>query len=359
MISIIIPIYNVSAVLSTCIQSILVQTYPDFEVLLIDDGSTDESASLCDRYANLDARIRTFHKPNGGVSTARNLGLDNARGEYITCIDSDDSVEADYLEKLIQDFNEDFAVCGFKNTDGITFCPEADIISEDRMTEEVPLMLLDSFLLYTPWGKLFCRDLIERHQLRFDTNLRLYEDTIFVLTYLSLCRTVRKQPFSGYLYMGSWGGTKKYTLSIDEVEYRCQTEIQAIQRLELTFSCHIDKISRAYCVEYIDDLYGKYTDQFCIDIYLKYHTELANKDFIGNLYLYPTYGLISQLKQLYRQKKRVEAQTFMKQLSSFLTVPANELSFCRRDEKYIYLMILFNHLKLADHILYLYSTIKR
>ena len=96
-ISVIIPVYTAEKSLCRCIDSILTQTYQDFELLLIDDGSTDSSGAICDEYAEQDARIRVFHKENGGVSSARNVGLDNARGEWYAFVDSDDSVSPHYL----------------------------------------------------------------------------------------------------------------------------------------------------------------------------------------------------------------------------------------------------------------------
>ena len=92
-ISIIVPVYNTEKYLRCCIDSILVQTFADFELLLINDGSTDSSGTICEEYALEDRRVRVFHKENGGVSSARNVGLDNARGEWITFVDSDDYIE--------------------------------------------------------------------------------------------------------------------------------------------------------------------------------------------------------------------------------------------------------------------------
>ena len=101
LISVVVPVYNVEDVLHFCIDSILNQTYSDFELLLVDDGSTDKSGDICDQYARKDTRIRVFHKENGGVSSARNLGIDNANGEYICFIDSDDYVNSEFLDSLI------------------------------------------------------------------------------------------------------------------------------------------------------------------------------------------------------------------------------------------------------------------
>lgn len=100
MISVIVPVYNTKEYLERCINSLLVQTYRDMEIILVDDGSTDGSGELCDRFADREQRIRVFHKENGGSSSARNLGIDNAKGDYIGFVDSDDYVDADMYEKL-------------------------------------------------------------------------------------------------------------------------------------------------------------------------------------------------------------------------------------------------------------------
>ena len=101
-VSFIVPIYNVEKYLSECVESILAQTYSDFEMLLVDDGSPDNCPALCDDWATKDSRIKTLHKPNGGLSDARNYGLDHAQGDYVVFVDSDDFwVEKDCLERLM------------------------------------------------------------------------------------------------------------------------------------------------------------------------------------------------------------------------------------------------------------------
>ena len=102
MISVIVPIYKVEKYLRRCVDSILNQSYTDFELLLIDDGSPDGCPQICDEYAQQDTRVRVFHKPNGGLSDARNYGLDRMKGEYVSFIDSDDYVGPDYLTVLVE-----------------------------------------------------------------------------------------------------------------------------------------------------------------------------------------------------------------------------------------------------------------
>lgn len=115
-VTIIVPVYNVDKYLKRCIDSILCQTFCDWKLLLIDDGSTDKSASICDEYVKLDTRIKVVHKKNEGVSTARNLGIKLAKGKYITFIDSDDWIEKDFLEIIVSEkekMNVPILVTGF------------------------------------------------------------------------------------------------------------------------------------------------------------------------------------------------------------------------------------------------------
>ena len=117
MISIIVPVYKVEKYLDRCIESVLAQTYTDFELILVDDGSPDNCPAMCDAWAEKDSRIRVIHKPNGGLSSARNAGLDIMKGEYVTFIDSDDTVLPNYLERLLTALtvnSADVSVCSLK-----------------------------------------------------------------------------------------------------------------------------------------------------------------------------------------------------------------------------------------------------
>ena len=115
-ISIIIPVYNAEKTLNRCVDSVLNQTFHDWELLLIDDGSKDRSMYLCDEYALKDKRIKVFHKKNGGVSSARNMGLDYARGEWITFVDSDDYI-CENIFDLVSSHNEDLLIFNYGSSD--------------------------------------------------------------------------------------------------------------------------------------------------------------------------------------------------------------------------------------------------
>lgn len=186
MISVIVPVYNAEKYLSRCIDSILAQSYKDFELLLIDDGSKDGSATICDNYAIKDSRVRVFHKANGGVSSARNLGLDNATGEWITFIDSDDYVHTDFLSSLYKKHDVDLIVGSFQlvgsdeNWNGVL-----EDSYFDRLLIEKHIDTLAMQIHYrTPWAKLFRAEVIFVNHLSFEEKIHSSEDWLFVLNYL-------------------------------------------------------------------------------------------------------------------------------------------------------------------------------
>ena len=157
-ISIIVPVYQVEKYLNECIDSILAQTFTDFELILVDDGSPDNCPALCDAAAKRDSRVRVIHKQNGGVSTARNAGLDAAQGNWIAFVDSDDTVEPEYLEKMhkaVLETGADFAICSSQCIDetGKTLAGgEHRLLNEFLPQEEVlRRMVVSDFLAENCW----------------------------------------------------------------------------------------------------------------------------------------------------------------------------------------------------------------
>lgn len=190
MISIIVPVYNCMHTLERCVQAVCAQTIQDWELLLIDDGSQDESGALCDRLAAQDIRIRVFHKANGGVSSARNLGLDNASGDYIMFCDSDDWVEPDWCETMChhaQNYPDYLPVCNYyrSRVSGESVNCFAACAALDNVLPKVDFFSLNrQELLGIPWNKIFRRSILEENRIRFHEDISLGEDLIFVLDYL-------------------------------------------------------------------------------------------------------------------------------------------------------------------------------
>ena len=195
-VSIIFPVYNTEKYLPRCLSSILSQSFTDFELLLVDDGSTDGSGAICDAFAEKDGRIRVFHKENGGVSSARNLGLDEAKGEWIYFVDSDDEVLPNGLKTLADGICDevDIVMGGYEEVDeyGVMsqVVPECGSFRLNKRHS-----IITQYLGYGLWGRywgylwvrLLKRDIVNRYNIRFDTNIAIKEDTLYIMQYV--CRS--------------------------------------------------------------------------------------------------------------------------------------------------------------------------
>lgn len=175
MLSIIVPVYNAEKYISRCIDSILSQPFHDWELLLIDDGSNDNSLTICKKYAKTDNRIKVFMKENGGVSSARNCGLDNATGFWITFVDADDWLEPNTINKEI--FDEQYDIiripCSF-STSGIVYDQNIYIVGHNKATK-----FLRSNYCNACWGRIYKKEVIGAT--RFNKQIRMGEDILFLV----------------------------------------------------------------------------------------------------------------------------------------------------------------------------------
>ncbi len=205
-ISVIVPVYNVEKYLPKCIDSILQQSYSDFELILVDDGSPDNCGAICDEYARKDERIRVFHQENAGLSCARNLGLKNSIGEYIAFVDSDDYVKPNYLRDLYealprQNQNKGLIIGSFDRiyidkVEPFTV-PERIVTPKDFscfVTE-----FINKRVMYA-WSKLFSRELIQNNNLIFIPGVSGLEDMLFTLDYCLYANYVIIKNFNNYCY---------------------------------------------------------------------------------------------------------------------------------------------------------------
>lgn len=216
--SVIIPVFNTAAFLPRCIDSVLRQSFTDFELLLIDDGSSDESGIICDNYSKGDNRVRVFHKENGGASSARNLGLKHAEGRWITFIDSDDYVNDDYFllpydSESIDLYAQNWCFATGENKENLP--------SQMIGPEQYPLFLqnhLHTDFFRTVCGFFFRNSIISRNSIMFENRFRLGEDTLFALEYFRYATSIHIMDNSCYIYdrQENWG--KKYSLSWEEVQ---------------------------------------------------------------------------------------------------------------------------------------------
>lgn len=214
-ISVIVPIYNAEKYLDRCFSTILGQTFTDFELILVDDGSTDGSGEICDRLAQSDARVRVIHKPNGGVSSARNVGIDKSRGKKIVFVDADDDIPINALESFIE-YDEDLVISNMN-----IICEEPIKLNIDNQIfqsseyHELIEKYHNTTILRAVYGKLYYRDILINNNIRFDENIHWGEDRLFVLHVLKHCRNVRLIPNVTYSYYFPTQG-RIYKFSLEE-----------------------------------------------------------------------------------------------------------------------------------------------
>lgn len=224
MISIIVPVYNCVKYLDKCLESIHRQRYQDWECILIDDGSTDGSSTICDNWCIVDSRIRVFHQLNAGVSAARNSGIKHASGEYITFIDSDDWIEEDYLSAFVsKGVGCDLTVSGIidQYEDGriIVSKPcKSDVIHIEKQYTGTIIDLLKKNLLYGPTNKLYKSEIIHKNHIKFPENCSLGEDLVFNFNYLEHVFSVKTVSEAHYNYRKLQSGTLFTKIRYDQFQ---------------------------------------------------------------------------------------------------------------------------------------------
>jgi hypothetical protein len=232
LISVVIPVYNAEKTIEKCVQSVLHQSYKNFELLLVDDGSKDKSLSLCRDLAAKDSRIQVFHQGNAGVSSARNYGIRMAQGSYICFIDSDDWVDDDYLAVLLSHMKKG----------GLSACQltvneqrEDEDFLKKYSPEQAQISVLDSHGMQGfPVNKLFDLQVIYENQIYFDREITICEDVLFCIQYLKY--TNASAYYSGkcpyHYYKTSGGATNSRFIFHAELNPRDLSEVDAIAGCE-------------------------------------------------------------------------------------------------------------------------------
>lgn len=298
-VSVIVPVYNMEKHLRRCVDSILAQTFTAFEVLLIDDGSTDGSGTICDEYAARDPRIRVFHKPNGGASSARNTGLEHARGEWVTFCDSDDYVFPCWLENY--DFENS---CGAQLIQQGTKSDKPNFVYQEKAAcccgfdyFGSPIGYLEKLtecrMIGYTWMKAFRLDIIRQNNLLFAVGVRLREDEIFVFSYLALVSSVKSVDRQGYFYyVPDWG---------------CKYDFQDDKHHQMFFKAYCDAIMACLYVHGFVPAMSIFTDSL-IDELMKVLAQSMKTEYfirIRNLInlSYDACGLFTPLKRLVHYDK--------------------------------------------------------
>lgn len=202
-ISVIVPVYKAENYLHRCVDSLLAQTFTDFEIILVDDGSPDRSGEICDEYAGKDKRVRVIHQENGGVSAARQRGMDNARGEYTIHADPDDWVDPPMLEELYRKAKEedaDMVICDFymntRRNQSYVSQGEAD----NKSSKEIFSLLLLQQLHGSCWNKLIRKSCYDKYNVKFPKEIIRWEDLFVVCNLLYSGIRVSYVPAAFYHY---------------------------------------------------------------------------------------------------------------------------------------------------------------
>ncbi len=253
------PVYNAENYIYKCIQSILLQEYESFELILVDDGSTDISGEICDNYAGKDDRVRVIHKKNAGVSAARNTGIKSAKGKYITFVDADDWIHKKYLKTLVEGikkYHAELSVVGDqKLMINEEFRYEDNITSRVFTRDEIFLELIkDGIIQGYVWGKLFVRDIIKKYNIEFDENIKMNEDLVFCCEYIDKISKAFYSSSALYAYVqneNSAIGSQKYEILL--------TRDIAIERLMDLCKTKPDEIRSAMCIKAAEWYIGRNT----------------------------------------------------------------------------------------------------
>lgn len=276
-VSIIVPVYKAEPYLHRCIDSILAQTFTDWELLLIDDGSPDRSGEICDEYAKKDKRIRVFHKENGGVSSARNLGLEKMRGEYVMFVDSDDWIDVNTLDVCLDKIRTkhlDILQYSWKRVN-----EEGQVLKEKVIKSEV--LELGDFVNNANFnvcvgGNFINTSIIRKNRLRFDTELKLGEDQVFIITALSYAERIQSIPNTFYNYYFNSESATNNTKLVD-----IENGISAMMKLKKrypVFTSHCD----AMLLNFTMDALGKPDVQLPSLIELYRESKISTKNVTDN-----------------------------------------------------------------------------
>lgn len=194
-VSIIVPIYNAESTIEKCICSIIKQSYSNLEILLVNDGSADCSTEICNKYASMDERIIVLNKENGGVSSARNIGLEYANGEYCTFLDADDWIDSDHIMSMVKVSQAvDCVIEGYtKETETErSYCllQQKSYDLENLQDDQICSLFINGFI-HPCWNKLFKTKIIKANNIIFNTAIHISEDSLFCMEYLIHCHTIQ------------------------------------------------------------------------------------------------------------------------------------------------------------------------
>lgn len=262
-VSIIVPVYNAEKYLNRCIDSLLNQTFTDFEILLVDDGSTDNSYNICSEYEKLDNRVKVIQLNHCGVARIRNQAMKIAEGKYLMFCDSDDYVEDTWIETLynaIIEYPDSLVLSGYNEINLVTNKSKKLALNDINKPTFYPLdesyLFIKNVLIYTVWNKIFLRSTIINNNLTHDTIVREGSDVLFVMKYIKYCQNILYLPSFTYNYL--YNGTPTIIRSFDAHRYNSLGKIY-LSFLDIVDKKDIPELSNKYfdrfidCISYVHD----------------------------------------------------------------------------------------------------------
>lgn len=310
-VSIIVPVYKVEEYLPRCVDSLINQTYKNIEIILVDDGSPDNSPKICDEYASKDSRIRVIHKENAGVSEARNTGIDNAKGDYICFVDSDDYVNAYMVEKLTTSANEN-------NSDMVVvsgyYKAYKDKIVEVR-SSNIDKKCNKDFSIF--WGDLIshrsaCTTLYKRNtikDIRFNSNLKIAEDFLFVIQAMKKSKTISSVDECLYYYFINDASVMR-TIGVSRYQneimglMECRKEFEDDDRVFAISSFDIYMVACGAYLAGFKDIYKEYKYLNTKENYRQYYKNCKSRNAKIKAYLF-RHKLLSLYKLIYSSYKKI------------------------------------------------------
>lgn len=291
LISFIIPIYNSEKYIGKCLSSIVNQTYKNIEIIIVDDGSTDASYSLCKEYEKNDKRIKLIKQSNKGQSSARNKGISYASGEWITFVDSDDWIKHDLCEKVLQYLSKENDIIFFGYYDFVNgqesrnyrFLDSGNVVKIDNKSiKNIQLSTINPNMYReifsgVPWGKLYRRNIIIDKEINFEEKIKIYEDSLFVFEYLNYVSSGIVIDYSMYYYRTTENSVCKryrdniFKLTLDNIKYlhdKLQGNIdESVWESYYIYvvNCFLNCITLGYCNLKNNDSYRVKKNQFVVD----------------------------------------------------------------------------------------------
>lgn len=305
-ISIIVPVYNGVKWIKRCVEGIFAQTYKDWELIIVDDSSKDDTLHFLNnnlpsfkKCSGIDNPVKILTKPNGGVSSARNAGMEIAQGEYIAFIDVDDVVEPTYLQVLSEGMGFDLVITSFCYDDVPQELPEE--MRNSYRTKDCFARHMDMFLntdhFCFPWARLFKTSIITGNNIRFVTDMRFAEDHVFNWTYLCHIESLFFADATPY-HKISDDVDRKYDLSLDEVTYIDSTLYSLKGDLEIKYRIRLSPSAKTFChVLFLKDYISSYRCSFFASYYMKFNPEASKHE----VYDYIAHNIFHPGLQLYRK----------------------------------------------------------